>query len=65
MQSYGAAFVTNEAMTAKCDDIQARNKLHDNMLFGTPVLLSYRNESVLMLLKILFSMGIDVNQNIK
>lgn len=65
MQSYGAAFVTNEAMTAKCDDIRARNKLHDNMLFGTPVLLSYRNEGVMMLLKILFSMGIDVNQNIE
>ncbi len=65
LQSYGAAFVTNEAMTAKCDDIRARNKLHDNMLFGTPVLLSYRNEGVMMLLKILFSMGIDVNQNIE
>ncbi|PIM95108.1 DNA-directed RNA polymerase subunit beta [Candidatus Hodgkinia cicadicola] len=65
LQSYGAAFVTNEAMTAKCDDIKARNKLHDNMLLGTPVLRNYRNEGVLMLLKVLFAMGIDVNQNVK
>ncbi|PIM96362.1 DNA-directed RNA polymerase subunit beta [Candidatus Hodgkinia cicadicola] len=65
LQSYGAAFVTNEALTAKCDDITARNKLHANMLSGTPVLLSYRNEGVLSMLKVLFAMGIDVNQDVE
>ncbi len=65
LQSYGAAFVTNEALTAKCDDVKARNKLHTNMLSGTPVLLNYRNEGVLSVLKILFAMGIDVNQNVE
>lgn len=62
LQSYGAAFVTNEALTAKCDDIKARKKLHNNLLAGFPILINYQSESMSVLLKELFAMGVDIKQ---
>ncbi len=62
LQSYGAAFVTNEALTAKSDDVKARKKLHDNLLAGLPLLINYQNESMLVLLKELFAMGVDIER---
>ncbi|PIM94981.1 DNA-directed RNA polymerase subunit beta [Candidatus Hodgkinia cicadicola] len=62
LQSYGAAFVTHEALTAKCDDIKARKNLHDNLLAGFPILINYQNEGILVLLKELFAIGVDIEQ---
>ncbi|PIM96012.1 hypothetical protein [Candidatus Hodgkinia cicadicola] len=60
LQSYGAAYFLNEALSAKCDDIVARREVQDNILKGKPKYNLYQIESMSVLIKELFSMCIEI-----
>ncbi len=60
LQGYGAVNIIKEALTVKCDDVIARNILHENILNIQSSFKTSWNESLLVLLRELFAMCINI-----
>ncbi|PIM95075.1 DNA-directed RNA polymerase subunit beta [Candidatus Hodgkinia cicadicola] len=60
LQSYGAAHLLRESITARCDDMLARNEIRQNILHGSLRYKAYQNEGIFVLIKELFAMCIDI-----
>ncbi|PIM95245.1 DNA-directed RNA polymerase subunit beta [Candidatus Hodgkinia cicadicola] len=60
LQSYGVAYVLNESLSAKCDDIMARHEIKNNILKGQPKYHPNQIEGMAVLIKELFSMCIEI-----
>ncbi|XXM93593.1 hypothetical protein AAHH87_00500 [Candidatus Hodgkinia cicadicola] len=65
LQSYGAAFVLQEAMTVKSDDVKGRNKVSAAILEGEPVVRTTWNESFLVLIKEMCSLCLNVKLDVE
>ncbi|XXM93408.1 hypothetical protein AAHH86_00215 [Candidatus Hodgkinia cicadicola] len=65
LQSYGVAFVLQEALTVKSDDVKGRNKVGAAILEGEPVVRTTWNESFLVLIKEMCSLCLNVELDVK
>jgi DNA-directed RNA polymerase subunit beta len=60
LEAYGAAYILQELLTVKSDDVEGRTKIYESMVKGDNVLVSGLPESFNVLMKELQSLGLDV-----
>ncbi len=60
LEAYGAAYLLQEFLTVKSDDVQGRIKMYENIVKGGNYLTSAMPESFSVLIKELMALGLDV-----
>ncbi len=60
LEAYGAAYLLQEFLTVKSDDVQGRVKMYENIVKGENYLTSAMPESFNVLIKELMALGLDV-----
>jgi len=61
LEAYGAAYVLQEMLTVKSDDVQGRTKVYENIVKGDHVIDAGMPESFNVLVKEIRSLGIDID----
>ncbi|HSQ10706.1 MAG TPA: DNA-directed RNA polymerase subunit beta, partial [Burkholderiaceae bacterium] len=61
LEAYGAAYVLQEMLTVKSDDVQGRTKVYENIVKGDHVIDAGMPESFNVLVKEIRSLGIDMD----
>ncbi|MCF8030384.1 MAG: DNA-directed RNA polymerase subunit beta [Desulfohalobiaceae bacterium] len=61
LEAYGAAYLLQEFLTVKSDDVQGRIKMYENIVKGENYLTSAMPESFSVLIKELMALGLDVS----
>src|SRR5450830_1261030 len=61
LEAYGAAYVLQEMLTVKSDDVQGRTKVYENLVKGDHVIDAGMPESFNVLVKEIRSLGIDID----
>jgi DNA-directed RNA polymerase subunit beta len=61
LEAYGAAYLLQEFLTVKSDDVQGRVKMYENIVKGENYLTTAMPESFNVLLQELMALGLDVN----
>ena len=61
LEAYGAAYVLQEMLTVKSDDVAGRTKLYENIVKGDHVIDAGMPESFNVLVKEIRSLGIDID----
>jgi DNA-directed RNA polymerase subunit beta len=60
LEAYGAAYVLQEMLTVKSDDVNGRTKVYENIVKGEPAIDAGMPESFNVLVKEIRSLGIDI-----
>ena len=60
LEAYGAAYMLQEILTVKSDDLQGRTKIYESIVKGTNSLEAGRPESFNVLMKELMSLGLNI-----
>ena len=60
LEAYGAAYVLQELLTVKSDDVTGRARIYESIVRGQNILEAGRPESFNVLLKEMQSLGLDV-----
>ncbi|MGM0425078.1 MAG: DNA-directed RNA polymerase subunit beta [Thermodesulfobacteriota bacterium] len=61
LEAYGAAYLLQEFLTVKSDDVQGRVKMYENIVKGENYLTTAMPESFNVLIKELMALGLDVS----
>ena len=61
LEAYGAAYVLQEMLTVKSDDVNGRTKVYENLVKGDHVIEAGMPESFNVLVKEIRSLGIDID----
>ena len=61
LEAYGAAYVLQEMLTVKSDDVNGRTKVYENLVKGDHVIDAGMPESFNVLVKEIRSLGIDID----
>jgi DNA-directed RNA polymerase subunit beta len=61
LEAYGAAYVLQEMLTVKSDDVNGRTKVYENLVKGEHTIDAGMPESFNVLVKEIRSLGIDID----